>query len=94
MGMSTHLNGVKPADETFKKHLKVWKACEEAGVSVPEETSKFFNHDSPDEKGVVVYLKKGQDGVSEYHTTSGGGFEVDLRKLPKDIKIIRFYNAW
>lgn len=93
MSMSTSITGFKPPDEKWKKMKAIWDACEEAGVSPPEAVDKFFNRVPPDDSGVEVRI---DDTVccrrcnGEMRT----GFEVLLDKIPKDVKIIRFWNTW
>jgi hypothetical protein len=66
--------------------------------SIPKEVEEFFAGKEPDEAGVVVNLKPSEKGpVQEYHPEEYDtieGFEVDLRKLPPDVKIIRFINSY
>ena len=96
MSMSTHVVGIKPPDAKFQKMYDAWKACEDAGVEIPAAVDKFFNGENPDPAGVIVDLdetKKGS-GVTEYHDEASQGFEVDLTKIDKNIKILRFYNSW
>lgn len=98
MGMSTHVIGFKPPDEKFHKMLAAYRACEEAGVPIPKSVSDFFKGESPDEAGVRVDLGseygRCAPGVQVWQSDAGGGFEVDLRKLDPDVKILRFYNSW
>lgn len=95
MGMSTHVVGIKPPDAKWKKMKAVWDACKSAGISVPDEVCEFFGNETPDPKGVVVELEK-QGCVSKYNDAdrTAAGFEVDVTKLPADVKIIRFSNSW
>lgn len=92
MGMSTHVFGIKPPDEKWLKMKAIWDSCEDATIEVPDEVMKFFEYDTPDEKGVVVNLKS--PAIEEWSDNSRCGFEVYVDKLPKDITIIRFYNSW
>jgi hypothetical protein len=97
MGMSTHVVGIKPPDATWKKMKKVWDTCKDAGVDPPDQVRNFFGDESPDEAGVVVEERELQQvgALKECRPhESAQGYEVDLRKLPPDIKIIRFYNSW
>ena len=95
MGMSTHIVGIKPPDDTWKKMKAIHDACLAAGLgaSIPKEVEDYFNNETPDAMGVVVDLEDAA-GVLEYRTESHAGFSVDLRKLPPDIKILRFWNAY
>lgn len=91
MGMSTHIVGFIPPDEDWKKMKQVWDACETAGIEVPEPVRKFFNWEIPDEQGVEIHLAvtgwTGDDDTSE-------GFELEVDKIPPNVKVIRFYNSW
>jgi len=103
MGMSTHIIGIKPPDDHWKRMKAAWDACVEAGIEPPKSVIDFFGDDEPDEKGVVVELEE-TDSYGNYldssiakpwrNEYSSEGFEVDIRHLPKDVKIIRFYNSW
>jgi type IV secretory pathway TraG/TraD family ATPase VirD4 len=91
MGMSTHVVGIKPADEKFNQMRSLWEACEKARVTIPLEVVEFFGGETPDEAGVIVDL---ENAVQPWRDDSADGYEVDITKLPKDVKIIRFYNSW
>lgn len=92
MGMSTHVVGFRPVDETWKRHLAVWEACENAGVKIPAETEKFFGGEDPTNKpGVEVDIKH---AVAVFREDCREGFDVDLSALSHTIKILRFYNSW
>lgn len=93
MGMSTSIVGIMPADEKFLKMKAIWELCEETGVDIPDEVDDFFEGEPPSDKGVKVYLG-GHDSVSEFRNDYSDGFDVEIAKLPKNIKFIRFYNSW
>ena len=42
MGMSTHLVGIVPPDDDWKKMKAVWDACDNADVDIPKDVSEFF----------------------------------------------------
>lgn len=94
MSMSTYVMGIWPPDDRFKEMLNVYRACEEAGVTIPTEVETFFNDDVPNESGVVTQLKLEDDAVNPWQGDDASGLEVDLRKLPADVKTIRFVNSW
>jgi hypothetical protein len=95
MSMHSYVKGIKPADAKFKKMLAIYQQCEEMQISIPAEVDAFFDGERPDESGVVVDLDVTKNGpVQEYHAEMREGFEVDITKLPKDIKIIRFVNSY
>jgi hypothetical protein len=96
MGMSTHVIGFKPADEKFTKMLAVWDACLAVGLHPPEEVTEYFGtaeRREVDARGVTVSLSH-DPSVTRWRDGSSDGYEVDMRKLDLDIKIIRFYNSW
>ena len=95
--MSTHVEGFIPPDAKFKKMLKAYRACEEAGVAIPADVDKFFNGEPPDEAGVkldLTYDKRYKDAVTEYQNDACQGVEIDIDKLPKDVKVVRVLNCW
>lgn len=98
MRMSTHVKGIKPADEKYQKMLAIYEQCEDAGVSIPKEVDAFFEHEKPDPIGVVVDItdRKRYPGVVETYSEhdAAQGFQIHLDRVPKDIKIIRFQNSW
>lgn len=92
MSMSTHVVGIRPPDDTWKRMKAVWDACVAADVPVPDEVLDFFAGETPDPAGVVVPLRSfarawNDDGTKE-------GLEIDVDKLPSNIRTIRFYNSW
>jgi hypothetical protein len=94
MSMSSRVIGIKPPDEKWKQMKVVWDACKSAHVNVPKEVYDYFGDSPIDDKGVVVDLEKIDSVVNEYLAEGESGFEVDLSRLPKDIKVIRFVNSW
>lgn len=93
MSMHTCVVGFKPPDETWHKMKAVYDACTKAGVSLPTPVEKYFEGNDPDPAGVEVSLKN-SPACKEYRSVMREGYEVDLTKLPKDVKIIRFVNSY
>jgi len=93
MSVSAHIVGFMPVDAIWKKMKQAYDACEEAGVSVPEEVATFFGDGNPKDPGREVDLEK-SGCLKEYRDDSLDGFEVDLSKVPTNVKIIRFYNSY
>lgn len=92
MSMSTYVQGLKPKTEEYEKKLNIYKSCEELNVSVPKEILDFFDGDVCEE-GIITEIPKG--AIKEYADDyCREFFEVDLTKLPKDIKKIRFVNSY
>jgi len=88
-----HVIGIAPPDDQWKRMRAVWDACEEANVQAPDEVVEFFNGREPEESGVRIDLDQ-HDCVSKYNAEMKDGFEVDLRKVPANVQIIRFYNSY
>jgi len=92
MGMSKHVDAVRPPDEKWKAMKKVWDACEAAGIASPAEVMEFFNDEEPDPDGVVVNIENTM-AVGEFENEDRWGFVVELDKLPPDVKLVRFWIA-
>ncbi len=100
MSMSTSIVAVRDMRQQFDKMWAAKEACEKAGIDYPEELKKYFgsniDYDLKEsaEQEMLTYSLSGKPGVVQWGTEMREGYEVDLRKLPKDVKIIRFYNAY
>jgi hypothetical protein len=96
MGMSTYVEAYKPPDEKWKEMKAAWDACKAAHVEPPEVVLKFFEGERPDEEGVKLdHFKMLKEGIiTKWNDECGAGFQLDLEKLPRDVKTIRFYNSW
>jgi len=97
MGMTTSIVGFKPlnepSDAAWQAMKKVWNSCVEANIDIPDEVLDFFEGQPPNDYGTNIDLE-GAPGVREYHNGMDSGFEVEVNKIPKDIKVIRFYNSF
>lgn len=93
MSMSTHVVGFAPPDEKWQKMKAVWDACAAAKIPVPDEVDRFFNFNVPDSSGVEIELEN-LECVSEYRAEMVDGFQIDLSKLPPNVKFIRFFNSY
>jgi len=96
MSMSSHVTGVRDLDAKFAKMMRVKLSCEEAEVDYPQDVKDYFKY--PDES--EDYLRREMedvditDAVSNCGGDSTDGWEVDLSKLPSDVKAIRFENSY
>lgn len=81
-----HVIGFKPPDEKWEKMKAVWDSCDKADMPQPAEVLEFFNYETPDDMGVEVDLDE-----EEWSDENRQGFQIHLDKIPKDVKIIRFY---
>lgn len=91
MGLTTHVEGFRPPDETFDKMLAAYRACEAADVAVPDPVDDFFDGSPPDPRGVSVDVN---NAVSKGPEDTDDSHEVDLKKLPAGVTVIRFTNSW
>jgi hypothetical protein len=89
MGMSTHVEGFVPPDEQWQQMKAVWDACAAAGIDQPSEVDEFFDGQEPDPNGQEVEIphQDWQNGHSQ-------GVEIKTEDIPKNVKVIRFYNSW
>lgn len=95
MGMSTHVKGyVSPENETYQKHLKVFRACLEAGISLPDETAQYFGQGKHPYEGMEISKLETKVPVHQYSEDMLEGYEIIVSEIPKDVHKIRFYNAW
>jgi hypothetical protein len=93
--MSSYVLGFIPSDEEWQQKKAAWEACVEAGIQIPDELYDFFGEggDGPDDAGKVVALPDGV--VTEWSDGDmSSGFEVDVKKLPKNVTVVRFVNSW
>jgi hypothetical protein len=87
MGMSTHVVGFRPADKQWEKMKAVWVTCNDAGIPTPDEVDDFFDGEDPTTfNGMPVKLG---DAVTKFNGDCQDGYEIDVTKLPKGVKIIR-----
>lgn len=91
MSMAVGVYGIIPPSEKWKKMKSVYDACRAADTGIPQEVWTFFNDEPPDPCGVVIELDvpraKGSPDMTNW-------YEVEIDKLPKDVKIIRFSNSF
>jgi len=93
MSMCTYVYGIAPADEKFRQMKSIYDNCVAAKIPIPEEVSKFFNYETPEENGVNINLRETK-AVKEFKDDSREGLIVDLSKLPEHVKFLKFCNSW
>lgn len=86
MSRTLCVEGIKPPDGDWLKMKAVYDSCKEAKIDIPREVRNFFGEMPPDEKGVIVELP-----THEYEGDFRSGYEINLREISSDVKIIRFY---
>ena len=92
MSMHSHVIGIRPPDEKWKKMKAAWDACEAADLQIPDAVGDFFKWERPNDAGVVVELD--QECCRPYKADMQEGFTVDVSKLPKDVRLVRFINSY
>ena len=95
MGMSTRVTGfVSAENETYKKQVRVLKACIDAGISeLPKETAEYFGEKYA-EKYLIEEKLETQIPTHEYNNEMEQGYEIIVSEIPKDVHKIRFVNSW
>jgi hypothetical protein len=91
--MSLGVVGIMPADEAYKKKLAAYRACEEAGIAMPEELEKFFGHRVPNALGLQIDLYN-HPSVEPYNEEGCEGYTIDVSKLPEGVRFVRVYASW
>jgi len=98
MGASCCIRGVRDLNGKFEDLYKILRACVDGGVTVPREVSEYFSQvedegyelETLSKKDIQKYMQEVEitvTGEIEYH----GGAEIDLAKVPSDVKFIRIY---
>lgn len=89
MSVSLVVIGFVPPDEKWKEMKAVFDACEKAKIAIPEEVEEFFNYEAPDERGIEKEILK-----TEWKNEYAQGYEIELSKIPKNVKFIRAYLSY
>lgn len=93
MGMNIGAYGIKPKTKEYEQKLQIYNLCKEQKVEIPEEIINFFDGD-PCKEGILVKLDD-IEGALEYPEEDDCEIiQVDISKLPKEIKKIRFQIWW
>jgi hypothetical protein len=94
--MSTHIDGIVPPDSDWKKMKRIYDACIDANINVPDDVWTFFDNEEPDDSGVIIDLLEKKDVCicREWGDMNRTGHELDVCDIPKNIKTLRFYNSW
>jgi hypothetical protein len=88
MSESLTIKAFRSPDEKWQNMKDIWDACEKASVIIPEEVEGYFNGENPDPAGIEIdigYL------LEEWDNDGDSGYQIDVNKLPNDIKYLRIY---
>ncbi len=91
MGMNTYIKGFEPPDTEWKAKKAAYDACETAAIPIPIELELYFGHKLPDDHGRDIDITM---ATTPWEADMQEGFEIEIAKLPPNVKIIRFYNSW
>jgi len=97
MSMSTNVQAFRDMNGEFARMLEAKKFCDERKLSYPKEVDEYFQGDADlDEHSLrEQFLEVNiSSAVTEYRDDYSEGYEVEVAKLPKDVKTIRFRNSW
>lgn len=96
MGMSTFVAGIRDLDGQFQKMMEVKKACEAAGIGYPEEVRQYFKYPEESERMLREEMESMDIdiAVKKLDVEYSDVYEVDLSKLPKEVKKIQFRNSY
>jgi len=89
--MSWRVEGIVPPDDKWEKMKAIWDAYAKTDMEVPDEVWQFFGERDPDESGTIIDIK---DLCQEWGDMDRSGYELDVSKIPKHVKTIRFYTGW
>jgi hypothetical protein len=99
-GLTAHAYA-EPTEE-WHTMKNAWDACTQAGVPIPAEIEKYFDHKEPNAAGRVIEiasmngtgnLQKPVPGVMPYKEDMEHGFDIELSRLPEGTHTLRVgYN--
>lgn len=92
--MSTNIVGFRPTDAKWKAMKAIWESCEANGISIPPEVNTFFGGEAPGDKPGMEIDIENSAAVKPYRAEMSEGFEIDVTKLPPDVRMIRVFNSY
>lgn len=94
MSMSHYVKGVRDLDAKFADMIQLKLACEKANISYPAELEEYFDGETCEsEKYLRAQMEEmdlPDEAVKQLKLEYKDGYEVDISKLPKECKAIRF----
>lgn len=91
MSTSYFIEGfISDQDPTYKKHVKVLKACIEAEIKIlPQETGEYFGSKWPC-KSLIEDKIEQKIKVNDWHEDYRQIYEINVKDLHEGIERIRF----
>ncbi len=92
MSMSTGVILLRDKDDPqYQYYLKVLNSCIEAKVPLPDAVDRYFGGEGEDNPEFPLEI---DFEATEWKESGRSGIDIDLDKIPKGVKTIRFYNSW
>jgi hypothetical protein len=100
---SRFIVGVRDLEASFAKMAKIKEACDEAGIDYPEAVKDYFKEGTNRKFTAgenIALLREEMEtvditvAISRPVGGSSDAWEIDLSKLPKDVKAVRFINSY
>lgn len=94
MSTFSYVQGVVPKDEKYLKMEKIYDDCTSLGIKAPDEVLSYLDALGEScESGLLTELPEGV--VKQCGDMEGCDvWEIDIEKVPKDIKKIRFITSY
>lgn len=94
MSMSHYVKGVRDLDAKFTDMIQLKLACEKAKIPYPPELKEYFDGEVGESEDYLRTAMEEMDlpdeAVKQLDLEYNDGYEVDISKLPKECKAIRF----
>jgi hypothetical protein len=100
----TSIYGLKDPDENFAKMFAIKVACDEAKMEYPKPLWEYFGYSEEDKHHLTdspendLILRVGyvdiDSSITKEEDESHHNWQIDLSKLPKTVKFIRFENSY
>ena len=71
----------------------VYYACLAAKLTVPDEVTKFFGDENPEDNEDFNVDLTESFSVTSLDNDFTEGCEIDLKKIPKDVKILKVFTT-
>lgn len=98
MSMSSYVQGLRDLDGKFKQMMEMKKLCDEKGFSYPKEVTEYFgSHLGESDKYITEQMQEvslPKDLVKVSTDDSREFYDIDISRLPKEVKTIRFVNSY
>lgn len=93
MSESYHAYAIQALDDEAQNMADIWHSCTRGGIDVPDEVVDFFEGQGPDDAGRPVKLDD-HECCSKYSDDMKTGLEIDMTKLPANVKKLRFFVSY